>query len=102
MRSSTTRPRRSNTSSRNAGTRVAGDGESMSAVALIAQRRLARHWRALVVAGVLLGLVFGLCLASRAAARRTSSAYDRILTHADAPDAAVNLSERPEAGARAL
>jgi len=74
----------------------------MSAVVLVAQRRLARHWRALVVAGVLLGLGFGLCLASLAAARRTSSAYDRILTHADAPDAAVSLSGRPEAGERAL
>jgi hypothetical protein len=74
----------------------------MSAIVLVAQRRLARHWRALVVAGVLLGLGFGLCLASLAAARGTSSAYDRILTHADAPDAAVSLSEGPEAGERAL
>jgi hypothetical protein len=74
----------------------------MSAVALVAQRRLARHWRALVIAGMLLGLGFGLCMASLATARRTSSAYDRILTHADAPDAAVSLSEGPEAGERAL
>jgi hypothetical protein len=74
----------------------------MSAVGLVAHQRLARHWRSLVVAGVLLGIGFGLCFASLAAARRTSSAYDRILTHADAPDAAVSLSAGPEAGQRAL
>src|SRR5262245_37136940 len=74
----------------------------MNAVALVARGRLGRHWRALVVAGLLLGLGFGLCLASLAAARRTSSAYDRILTHADAPDAAVSLSAGPEAGEQAL
>ena len=40
-------------------------------------------------AGVLLGIGFGLCLATVAAARKTSSAYERILVAVDAPDAAV-------------
>jgi FtsX-like permease family len=61
----------------------------MGAVALVGQRRLARRWRGLAVAGILLGLGFGLCLASLAAARTTASAYDRILVAARAPDAAV-------------
>ena len=74
----------------------------MNAIVLVAQRRLARHWRALVVAGLLLGVAFGLCLASLAAARRTASAYDRILAGADAPDAGVALSTGPEAGGQAL
>ena len=66
----------------------------MGAVGFVAVRRLARQWRALVAAGILLGLGFGLCLASVAAARRTASAYDRILAAADAPDAAVGLGPR--------
>jgi len=74
----------------------------MSAIALVARQRVARNWRALVVAGVLLGIGFGLCLASLAAARSTASAYDRILARADAPDAAVNLSQGPDAGSEAL
>ena len=61
----------------------------MAAVWLVARRRLAVHWRGLVAAGILLGVGFGLCLASVAAARRTSSAYERILAALDAPDAAV-------------
>ena len=83
----------------------------MGAVRSVARWRLARHWRALAASGVLLGLGFGLCLASFAVARRTSSAYDRILTAADAPDAAVTLDAggggggggpTPEAGERSL
>ena len=61
----------------------------MGAVWLLARRRLALDWRGLVASGILLGLGFGLCLASIAAARKTASAYDRILVAADAPDAAV-------------
>jgi hypothetical protein len=72
------------------------------AVAFVAQRRLARHWRALAAAGVLLGLGFGLSLASFAAARLTASAYDRILDQADAPDAAVALGQPPEQAEQSL
>ena len=75
----------------------------MSAIILVARQRLTcATWRVLVVAGVLLGVGFGLCLASLAAARRTASAYDRILTRADAADATVSLSQGPEAGEQAL
>jgi hypothetical protein len=75
----------------------------MSAVAFVARRRLADRRRALVAAGVLLGLGFGFCLASFAAARRTASAYDRILVAADAPDATVGLfGHPPEQAERAL
>ncbi len=74
----------------------------MGAVGFVARRRLARQWRALVAAGILLGLGFGLCLASFATARRTSSAYTRVLATADAPDAAVALGPSPEAGERSL
>ena len=61
----------------------------MGAVALVAGGQLARRWRGRVAAGILLGLGFGVCLASLAAARTTATAYDRILVAADAPDAAV-------------
>jgi hypothetical protein len=76
----------------------------MSAVALVARQRLARSWAALVAAGILLGLGFGLCQASIAAARRTESAYERILTAAEAPDAAVagGLGQTPEQIERSL
>ena len=75
----------------------------MSAVAFVARRRLADRWRALVAAGVLLGLGFGFGLASFAAARRTASAYHRILVAADAPDATVGLlGHPPEQAERSL
>src|SRR5215467_12273956 len=75
----------------------------MSAVAFVARRRLADRWRALVVAGVLVGLGFGFALASFAAARRTASAYHRILIAAEAPAATVGLlGHSPEAGERLL
>jgi putative ABC transport system permease protein len=67
----------------------------MGAVGLVARERLARHWRALAAAGLLLGLGFGLSLSSFTAARRTASAYDRILVAADAPDAGVALGQPP-------
>ena len=65
---------------------------NLGAVTLVVRGRLARSWRALLVAGLLLGIGYGLCLASFAAARRTESAYSRILAGADAPDAAVSLT----------
>jgi ABC-type lipoprotein release transport system permease subunit len=80
----------------------------MGAVRLVARWRLTRHWRAVAVAGVLLGLGFGLCFSSLVAARRTSSAYDRVLTSANAPDAAVafdtgaEIGPAPEEGEKAL
>jgi putative ABC transport system permease protein len=67
----------------------------MGAVGLVVRHRLARHWRALTAAGLLLGLGFGLSLASFTAARRTASAYDRVLVEAAAPDAAIALGQPP-------
>ena len=50
-----------------------------------------------------MGLGFGFCLASFAAARRTASAYNRILVAADAPDATVGLlGHPPEQAERSL
>jgi putative ABC transport system permease protein len=69
---------------------------------LIVQRRLARHWRGLVAAGLLLGIGFGVCFASLAAARRTDSAFPRILVEAEAPDAAVALGLPPLQAERSL
>ena len=61
----------------------------MRSVVFVAGLRLRRRWLAALVAGLLLGVGFGVCFASVAAARRTDSAYDRILDAANAPDAAV-------------
>lgn len=63
----------------------------MGPIALVVARRLARGWPAIVASGVLLGIGFGLCLASFAAARRTATAYDRALVVAEAPDAAIGF-----------
>ncbi len=72
-----------------AGGETAGAPRLMAAVAHLAAQRLARHWRALVAIGVLLGLAFGLCLACVAAARRTASAYGRIQEAAGTEGASI-------------
>src|SRR5262245_16196686 len=74
----------------------------MGAVGVVVARRSRRHWRGLVVAGVLLGLGFGLCWSSVAAARRTGSAYERILEASEAPDAAINLGTPARKSERSL
>jgi hypothetical protein len=74
----------------------------MGPVAVVVQRRLARRWVTIVAAGILLGLGFGVCLASFTAARRTASAYDRVLVHAKAPDAAVGFGPAGATDARPL
>jgi putative ABC transport system permease protein len=73
-----------------------------TAVGFVTGRRLARQWPAIVAGGVVLGITFGLCLASLAAARRTASAYDRVLAAADAPDAAVSIGEASPSALRSL
>ena len=74
----------------------------MGAVAVVARRRLTARWRGMAAAGLLLGLGFGVCLASLAAARRTASAYERILVAADALDAAVTLGGKLEESEQSL
>ena len=74
----------------------------MGAVTYVARRRLRHHALTLAVAGVVLGIGFGLCFASLAAARRTASAYERILAASDAPDAAVTHRAPPDEAEAAL
>jgi hypothetical protein len=81
---------------------VARERALMGAIFVVVRRRLAVRWRALVAAGLLLGIGFGVSLASFAAARRTASAYDRILVASDAPDAAVNHGGPPQESAQSL
>lgn len=56
------------------------------------------RWRTLVAAGVLAGLVGGVTVAAFAGARRTSTAYDRLVDATDFPDAFVQLVD-PAPGA---
>lgn len=67
------------------------------AVRAVATGRVRRSWRALVAIGVVTGLVAGLSIAAFAGARRSSTAYDRLLARSDFPDAFVQLIE-PRAG----
>lgn len=72
----------------------------MGAVLRLTRRRLASRWRPLLASGLLLGLGFGLCLASLTVARRTASAYDRVLVAFDAEDGTLSHGLSPqEAGA---
>ena len=64
-------------------------GAAMRSVAWLVRQRLARRWLAWVGVGVLLGVGFGVSLAAFNTAVRTSSAYDRVLRDADAPDASI-------------
>jgi len=68
----------------------------MAAVVQVLGLRLRVRWRALIVVGVVLGIGFGLSLASFAAARRTGSAYDRALREADAEDATISHNLPPD------
>lgn len=52
-------------------------------------RRWAQRWFVWVGVGMLLGVSFGVSLAALNTARRTASAYDRVLQKADAPDASI-------------
>src|SRR6478609_2789540 len=81
---------------------VVGKHPLMGAVFIVVRRRLTRRWRVLTATGLLLGIGFGVSLASFAAARRTASAYDRILVASDAPDAAVTHGGALGESARAL
>jgi putative ABC transport system permease protein len=62
-------------------------------VAAVAASQARRRWRSLVLLGLLAGLVGGVATASFAGARRSSTAYDRLLVATDFPDAFVQLVE---------
>lgn len=63
------------------------------AVAAVAASRLRRRWRAIVLVGVVAALAGGVTTASFAGARRTATAYDRLVVASDFPDAFVQLIE---------
>ncbi len=62
----------------------------MAATRELLALRLRLRWRVLLVAGVVIGIGFGVSLTSFAAARTTASAYARILAAADAADATIS------------
>ena len=64
----------------------------MAPVWLLVRCELRRRWRSLLVVALLVGLVGAVVLTAVAGARRTESAYPRLLDELDAHDAAVEVS----------
>jgi ABC-type lipoprotein release transport system permease subunit len=64
----------------------------MAAVWLLVRCDLRRRWRSLVVVALLVGVVGAVVLTAVAGARRTDSAYPRLLEALDASDASVEVS----------
>lgn len=67
--------------------------ETNSAVIAVATSHARRRWRAIVLIGLVAGLVGGLVVASFTGARRTGTAYDRLVAASDFPDVFVQLIE---------
>lgn len=67
----------------------------MGAALHVARSRMGRRGLALAVAGALLGVGFGVSFAGFSTARRTASAYDRMLAEADAEDATASHQGTP-------
>lgn len=65
----------------------------VATVRTVAGSRVRRRWRSLLLLGVMAGLVGGVVLGAVAGARRTSSAYDRLVERSSFPDAFVQLVE---------
>jgi hypothetical protein len=57
----------------------------MGAAWYVGRARWRRRWASLVVLGIVAGSVGGTVLAAAAGARRTSTAYDRLMTESDQP-----------------
>jgi putative ABC transport system permease protein len=74
------------------------DRASGAAVAAIARSELRRRWRALAVLGLIAGLAGGVVFGSLAVARRTSTAFDRLLAETAPGDAVVGGFGTPELG----
>jgi putative ABC transport system permease protein len=68
----------------------------------VARSHLRRHWRSLVLLGLVAGLVGGVATAAFAGARRTSTAYDRLLVASDHADAYLQLLEADPATVDAI
>jgi hypothetical protein len=68
----------------------------MGAVAFAFRGRFIRRWRSWIGIGVLLGIGFGIALATLASARHTASSYPRIVDAARAPDATTNYTEQTD------
>ncbi|MGZ4597318.1 MAG: FtsX-like permease family protein, partial [Actinomycetes bacterium] len=63
-----------------------------AAVLAIAQSELRRHWRSMVVLGMLAGLVGAVVVSSVAVARRTASAHQRLVAATHLDDARVLIT----------
>jgi putative ABC transport system permease protein len=77
----------------------------MSAVVAVARAQLRQRWPALVAIGLIAGLAGAAVLGALAGAHRTATAYDRLVSATDFPDAVVMLIEPPpgfEGAIRAL
>jgi len=68
-----------------------GEVLRVSAVVRLARAHLRRRWLTLVTLGLLAGVVGATVAAALVAARRTDTAYDRMLATARPPDAVVVL-----------
>lgn len=64
-------------------------GVPLRALAVLATAELRRHWRSLLALGILVGLAGAGVVSATAAARRTSSAYDRLRDATNVDDARV-------------
>ena len=62
-------------------------------VVAVALGRVRRRWPTLVLIGLLAGLIGGVATASVSGARRSSTAYDRLVEATDFPDAFLQLIE---------
>jgi ABC-type lipoprotein release transport system permease subunit len=65
------------------------------AVLALARSELRRHWRALVVLGLLAGVVGGAVTSATALARRTSTAHDRLRVATNIDDVRVSVFLKP-------
>src|SRR6476659_7523258 len=61
----------------------------LAVTSMLARAETRRAWRLLVALGLLAGVTLGVALAAAQVARRTSTAYDRLVEATGAPDAVV-------------
>src|SRR6185295_10018049 len=61
----------------------------LGATSMLARVELRRAWRTLLALGLLAGITLGIALAATQVARRTATAYDRLVAATHTPDAVV-------------